>query len=315
MRILMFGRGPISTVYGWALERAGHEVEFYVRPGRAAEYGDTIDLDLLDARRNPLGRRVVESWPVRYREELDADHDFDLIVVSISHHRLPEALEFLRTRIGEATILIFSNLWAEPLDLIRDLPADQVAWGFPGAGGGIGADGVLRLGLLPTVTFGTFDTPPTEREQAVRQVFRQAGLRIQERSDFRSWLLIHFIFNAGLHSQGVRLGSLSKMMGSRAAFREGLLAARELIPVLVARGVNVRRNWASLAMLRAPVWLTSSFIAWASTHLAIARINFSAQTSPTQEEPRAICRDALAEARRVNVRTPRLEAAEQYFAE
>ena len=32
MKILMFGRGVIAAAYGWALERAGHEVEFYVRP-------------------------------------------------------------------------------------------------------------------------------------------------------------------------------------------------------------------------------------------------------------------------------------------
>ena len=41
------GRGVIAVAYGWALERAGHEVEFYVRPGRSAQYGGTIDLDLL----------------------------------------------------------------------------------------------------------------------------------------------------------------------------------------------------------------------------------------------------------------------------
>ena len=31
MKILMFGRGVISTQYGWAFEKAGHTVEFYRR--------------------------------------------------------------------------------------------------------------------------------------------------------------------------------------------------------------------------------------------------------------------------------------------
>ena len=44
----MFGRGVIASIYGWALERAGHEVEFFVRAGRAASYGDAIRLDLID---------------------------------------------------------------------------------------------------------------------------------------------------------------------------------------------------------------------------------------------------------------------------
>lgn len=39
MKVLMFGRGTIATIYGWALEKSGRHVEFYVRPGRAKEYG------------------------------------------------------------------------------------------------------------------------------------------------------------------------------------------------------------------------------------------------------------------------------------
>lgn len=46
MKILMVGRGVISTQYGWALESAGHDVEFYVRPSRKSELGSTIGLNL-----------------------------------------------------------------------------------------------------------------------------------------------------------------------------------------------------------------------------------------------------------------------------
>jgi len=64
VKILMFGRGVIATVHGWALERAGHDIEFYVRPGRASAYGEAVELDLLDARRRVWGQRVVQAWRV-----------------------------------------------------------------------------------------------------------------------------------------------------------------------------------------------------------------------------------------------------------
>ena len=86
MKILMFGRGVISVLYGWALEKAGHTVEFYVRPGRVAQYGPTVALDMLDARRSIFGKRVNESWAIRMREDLPADHDYDLILVSVQHY-------------------------------------------------------------------------------------------------------------------------------------------------------------------------------------------------------------------------------------
>jgi len=310
----MFGRGVIATIYGWALQQAGHDVEFYVRPGRAATYGDAVDLDLLDARRRVWGERVVEQWPVRYREELEPDHDFDLILLSVSHHRLPEATAFLAPRVGQATVLVFGNIWTEPLAAIGDLPLDRVAWGFPQGGGGFGADGVLRGGLLPSVVFGTLGQPPTDRERAVRQAFRQAGLRPKERPDFRGWLWIHFVSDAGLFSQGLRLGSLSQLAGARRDLGEGLLAGRELLPLLQARGIDLRRHRGGLLPFWAPTWLTAPALAWLTTHVALARASLAAHTDPDAEEPREVCRDTLAEARRLGISVPRLEAVEPHFA-
>lgn len=314
MKILMFGRGVIASVYGWVLERAGHDVEFYVRPGRAATYGDTVDLDLLDMRRRVWGQRVVEKWPVRYREALEPDHDFDLIVLSVPHHRLSEAADFLAPRVGRATVLVFGNLWTEPLAAIGALPVDRIAWGFPQAGGGFGADGVLRGMLLPSVVFGTLGQPPTDRERAVRQAFREAGLRVKERPDFRGWLWVHFVSDAGLFSQGLRLGSLSKLAGATRDLREGLLAGRELLPLLQARGVDLRRQRGGVLLFRMPAWLTALALAWLTAHVAPMRANFAAHSDPDAEEPREVCRDTLAEARRLGVSVPRLEAAEPYFA-
>jgi 2-dehydropantoate 2-reductase len=50
MKIMRFGRGVISTQYCWALEKAGNEIEFYVRPGKSSEYGPIVNLDILDGR-------------------------------------------------------------------------------------------------------------------------------------------------------------------------------------------------------------------------------------------------------------------------
>lgn len=58
MKILMFGRGVIATQYGWVLEQTGNTVEFYVRPGRIAQYGPTVSIDILDGRVNRLGLRT-----------------------------------------------------------------------------------------------------------------------------------------------------------------------------------------------------------------------------------------------------------------
>lgn len=233
--------------------------------------------------------------------------------MSVPHHRLADAASFLAPRVGAATVLVFGNIWAEPLDAINPLPAEQVAWGFPGAGGDFGADGVLRATLGPSVVFGTLGQPPTQRERDARQAFRSAGFGIREQPDVRGWLWIHFIFDAGLHSQGVRVGALADLLGSTGDLREALLATRELLPLLESRGIDLRRHRRGVLPFRAPAWLTAPALSWLLVHVTPARVNFEAHSDPGAEEPRAICRDALAEARQRGVATPRLEAAETYF--
>ena len=98
MKILIFGRGVIGTLYGWALEKAGHSVEFYVRPGRAAEYGSVLPLKFYDARTKLNGELVEENWAIRMREDLPADHDYELIQQNGGFLRPHSVIMALRAR-------------------------------------------------------------------------------------------------------------------------------------------------------------------------------------------------------------------------
>ena len=101
MNILLFGRGVISTLYGWTFEKAGHNVTFYVRPGRSAENGSHVHLDILDVRRGTQKKHVDEDWALRMVEELPADHTYDLILVSVQSWQFAEVAKFLEVAHGE----------------------------------------------------------------------------------------------------------------------------------------------------------------------------------------------------------------------
>ena len=148
----------------------------------------------------------------------------------------------------------------------------------------------------------------------MRQAFREAGLRPREQPDFHGWLCVHFVSDAGLYSQGPRLGSLSKLAGATGDLREALLSGRELLPLLQARGLGLRRHGAGVLLFLAPTWLTARTLAWLTAHVALARMTVGAHSDPEAAEPREICRDVLAEAGRWGMSVPRLEAAEPNFA-
>ncbi|RUR01857.1 ketopantoate reductase family protein [Labedella endophytica] len=306
MRILMFGRGVIATIYGRVLQGAGHDVEFYVRPGRAEQHGDAVRLDWIDGRRSLLGRRVRETFRTRLRETLGPDDGFDLIILSVGHHQLAEAAAFLAPRLGPATVLVFGNLWEEPTAAVAPIPADRLVFGFPQAGGGFGDDGVLSGALMRSVIIGTTDTATASREQAVSAAFRSAGLGVRRETDMRGWLWLHFIADAGMFSEARRSGSLAAMIGNRRAFRRAFETTRELLPLLTARGVNVHRHRGSTLPFRFPR-PTAAASAGATRLVPMARRSLAAHTDPDAPEARAVIEDTLREARRLGIPAPRLE--------
>ncbi len=306
MNILLFGRGVITTLYGWAFEKAGHCVTFYVRPGRSAEYGSHVHLDIIDTRRGAQRKHVHEDWTIRMVEELPPDHTYDLILVSVQEWMFAEVAKFLESRVGPATILIFSNFWRDPEEAIRGLPKGQVAWGFPLAGGAFRSN-VLRGAIFASVNFGTFSALLTEGEVAARKLFRDCGFKIAEIAHFRDWLWIHFATNAGLMSQAIYAGSMESVIGSFKEAREAALTVREMLPVLRARGVNLQQNFMNLIPLRMPASLFAGGM--------VAAFSFSKAFQATvgtgdhTEELRRTVMSVLKEASELGIETPRLRRA------
>jgi len=308
MKILMFGRGVISAQYGWAMEKAGHTVDFYVRPGRAASYGTELSLDIYDTRKSLSGKRIQERWKINMIEDIPADHDYDLILVSVQHYQFDKATEYLSGRVSNATVLVFNNCWQEPQESVASLPSGQVAWGFPMAAGGFDENGVLKGALFPKVNFGTFGTALTDRELAVRQLFRSCGFRIAEHRDFRSWLLIHFSVNAGLHLQVMRAGSIEAVMTSSAHMKQATLNIRETIPVLKARGVKPAGE---ISLFRLPGGLVS--LLFKLIMKFSYPLKFSLLSHSNSEELRSYCRDMLQAARSLGVPVPAFQSSESLF--
>lgn len=233
MRILFFGRGLISAQYAWALEQAGHTVEFYVRKGRKATFGSRIELEMWDARR---GKKFIkESWNVTLHEEILPK--YDLIIVSVNTEQLPEAAQLLSTAAGSTPILIFNNIWQDLKSSVAPLPMNNVVFGFPGAGGGI-ADNRLRGGFLKTVFLEKPRVGTEDINQLVKECFESAHFKISWVKDMQNWLWHHFAMNAAMETEVLKRGSFSEIMNHKDSFSNVGLNMREMVPVLKARGAK-----------------------------------------------------------------------------
>lgn len=231
MRILFFGRGLITTQYAWALEQAGHTVEFYVRKGRKEAFGNRIELEMWDARK---GKTLIkESWNVKLHEEILPT--YDLIIVSVNTEQLPGAAQLLAAAAGNTPILIFNNIWQDLNSSIAPLLMNNVVFGFPGAGGGI-ADNRLRGGFFKMVFLEKPRVGTEHMNQLVKECFESAHFKINWVKDMQNWLWNHFAMNAAMETEVLKRGSFPAIMNHRDSFSNVGLNMREIIPVLKARG-------------------------------------------------------------------------------
>ncbi|WP_238652463.1 ketopantoate reductase family protein [Paenibacillus piscarius] len=245
MRILFFGRGVISTQYGWAFEQAGHTVEFYVRQGRKATFGRSIELEMWDARKRK--QLIKERWNVKLHEEIRPD--YDLIIVSVNTEQLPAAAQLLSTHAGNTPVLIFNNLWQDLKSSISPLSMNNVVFGFPGGGGGI-EDNRLRGGFLKMLFLEQPRVGTEPINNKVKKLFESAHFKINWLKDMQNWLWNHFAMNAAMETEVLRLGSFAALMNDSDSFANVGRNMREMIPVIKARGGNA--DMTSLLLTKIP---------------------------------------------------------------
>jgi 2-dehydropantoate 2-reductase len=308
----MFGRGVIATQYAWAFEKAGHIVAFYVRPGRKAKYGPTVSLNIYDARKSMKGALIKEIWPVTLIEDINPNHDYDLIMVSVQHYHFKKGAEYLTGKIGKATVLLFNNFWEEPLEQIANLPVEQLVWGFPQAGGGFDREGVLNGALQGSIIIGTFGTELTDRDFAVINLFKSAGFKSVVNKDFRSWLFGHFAMNAALHIEISKAGtSMLEAVQTTNHWKNVIANGKELLLLLKARNVDIQKS-PDLKIFQLPPWLLSFGIRLAVKFLPTIKQVFASHSN--QEEKDSYAKDVINMAERMKISLPRYEGNKVFYS-
>ncbi|MGA2477977.1 MAG: 2-dehydropantoate 2-reductase N-terminal domain-containing protein, partial [Spirochaetia bacterium] len=137
MRILIFGAGAIGSIYGYFLSDAGNEVVHCVREGRTWELRNGLHVSILDWRSPKDVRQVDSTYHIRTISNFTTTRQFDLILVSIKHGSLNEAVGVLEANKIQGDILFFNGIWKDYSSLDSYLPRDRYLWGYPVAGGNV----------------------------------------------------------------------------------------------------------------------------------------------------------------------------------
>lgn len=310
MNTLIIGTGVIGSIYGHVLDRAGHEVTHLVRPGRGDMARSEITIRLLDARSGePVESEVV--YRPKVTESLSPSDDYRLVLASVPHYELGGLLPVLATAPATADIVLFGGHWGglEAIDAV--LPQARYLWGYPVAGGGW-QDGVLEAALLPDVRLGEMNGQHTPRLNRLIAAFDGCGLRVDAQADMLAWLQVHFAIEAAVIGCAVKAGDPGRFLDSEERLAEAVLAVRDTLAIVRARGIDVDSVPDSQLFGLPPEFAAAQIHALYQVDRAARRI-FERHTG--REELARIYFDVLASGRALRIDMPSFASLEPHVAE
>jgi ketopantoate reductase len=189
-KILVYGAGPLGSLFAARLQQGGNEVSILARGRRLAELRehDIVVVDVLTEKQTITHVNVVES--------LAADDAYDLVLVIMRKNHALQILPVLAANRHTPNVLFLMNNAAGPGTLVEALGQERVLIGFPGSAGY--RQGYAVHCLTGTeddkagVPFGEVDGRITERTRQVARILESApGFRAEIRTDMDAWLKYH----------------------------------------------------------------------------------------------------------------------------
>jgi len=191
MKTLVFGAGPLGSLYAHLLLKSGADVSVLARGERyiwLKENGLVLQNEI-------TGQK--DTSQVHVVNELKQADAYDLVIVFIRKNKLSPVFEILATCPGTKYVLFMGNNVLGFDECLKHLPIEKVLFGFPGAGGGIYkqvvhcADREKPNGERKAVTIGEVDGQNKERTSAIKSLFESAGIPVELTADIDGWLKYH----------------------------------------------------------------------------------------------------------------------------
>ena len=189
-KILVYGSGPLGSVFAARLQEGGNDVSILARGQRLedlCEHG----VVLVDAQTG-----VLTTTRLNVVDELASSDQYDLVLVIMRKNHALQILPVLAANQETPNVLFLMNNAAGPDALVEALGQERVLIGFPGIAGYREGHTVHCLvgseDDKVSVPFGEVTGSITGRTRTVARIIETApGFRAEIRTDMDAWLKYH----------------------------------------------------------------------------------------------------------------------------
>jgi 2-dehydropantoate 2-reductase len=311
-KILVYGAGPLGSLFAARLQQGGNDVSILARGQRLAELREhgIVVVDVLTVEQTVTRVNVVER--------LDPDDAYDLVLVIMRKNHALQILPVLAANRHTPNVLFLMNNAAGSGVLVDALGQERVLIGFPGSAGYRQGYAVHCLTGTEedkaSVPFGEVDGRITNRTREVARVLESApGFRAETRTDMDAWLKYHvaLLFPSlapALYAAGVDNYRLARtrdlVVLAIRAMREGFRVLRSLgLPVTPSKFVVI--EWLPEPIL---VLLAQRLLANPLMETALVK-----HAEAARDEVQHLIGEFMALARTTAVPTPTIDRLLRYY--
>jgi len=313
MKILVYGAGPLGSLFAAKLHEAGHDVSLLARGQRLADLHEH-GVVLVDYHTNTQS----VAYP-HIIERLGTEDAYDLVLVIMRKNRALEILPTLAANQHTPNILFLMNNAAGPRQLVEALGAGRVMMGFPMAAGYrrgyvIHYLAGTRAGIDAMIPIGEVDGRITLRLKEVACILASMpGFDVELRVDMDAWLKTHVALLMPSLAPAMRAADRDnvRMAHTRDAIVLAIRAIREGFCVLRTLGFQiVPKNVRVFERIPEPilVWFFQKRLVDPSIRVAMLEHGKAAQ-----DEIKHLADEFIALKRQTSIPTPAMDRLYVYL--
>jgi 2-dehydropantoate 2-reductase len=238
MKILVVGAGIIGSIFGWALADNGHDVTHFLRKGKAAQFANGMQIDMLENRKGK--KNFIGKYAIKVTEMLLPSDGFEVVIVPTKPYQLLGVLKQIVPLTGNADYLLLTQNWDGTSEIDAILPQSRYIFGDAHAGG-VFKDGVLIATIMNDIVLGQMDGQQSAILKKFVALFESIKMKVVLPENILHYIWVQYAINAGLWTGLVRVGSLEGVLRDSVNGPLSLLSVKECLNVVAKRGIDLKK--------------------------------------------------------------------------
>lgn len=259
MKILVIGLGTIGSIYGYVFQKAGHEVEHYLRKDSPKAAVKQLQVDLLDGRTEKDGIQSCDVYQVKHC----SSKTYDFIFVSVPSGGLTSVIDSLAADGISGTLILACGIWEDRAYVDKLVKGYSYILGYPVAGGSI-KDNRLTCCLFDHFMLERKEKAAISNYEKLAKLFADCQIQLEQPYDMLEWIWLHMGINAGVISVMGKSGDVKntaaaaeQLMDSIQYLKEAVKTIRETSQIVASRGVNLKHYKNELLAYKLPTVISA----------------------------------------------------------